>query len=573
MSTAAARIFNGPVMTIPTASLAAGSLDVQSGSFNVTGASTISPGATFSIAGGNYSAGGAFNNNGTATISVPSFTIGSGGTSAGAFFLGSGTTLSIPSVYTLSANGSLSGGTVSKPSGTLTVAGSFNPTTLNINGGTVNINGSSSITNANLSSGTLGGSGSVIVSNDFAWSGGSVSANGTLDLTSQAGIFPLLSSLSATSLRLAAPMGTISTAYPLSGTNSLLLQASTVDLLPAGPLTSSSLVVLTGGTIQSRSGIANINSPSTVMAPSLLYIEPSGNVPAGITMTGGLAATATQVIVRGAGASAKLDVAGDLGLTVGSGGMLVQGGSGANASASIDPQSFVIRSSGGNISLAGGSGANASALVVSSGSLTVGKLGGANFSVSMVAGGGPGANAGFVASGGPMTLEASFCDTCSILTSNPLAASQLLATGLFASGGVSVVLDQPLATTSAAIQQATQQVTNTVIASIQLAQQPGASQYLTVVSEPTPTSPTTSTGGDLALLTTPTTTTPTTTTTSTTTTTTQSETKQVPPGQTVSEEKKSEKAKDEEKKDDKPVTRRVAEDRSSAKRKPITKCE
>ena len=156
----------------------AGSLDVQSGTLNLTGGGT-NTGSLNASAGGTLALGGG----------THYFNAGCSVTGPGIFSVTSGTA-NMAGTLSVTGTNTFGGGTLNF-SNTVSITGS----TLNISGATVNFNGATAITptTLNLISGTLGGTNVVTVGGAMTWNGGTfsgsgaVTANGGLTMTTGSG--------------------------------------------------------------------------------------------------------------------------------------------------------------------------------------------------------------------------------------------------------------------------------------------------------------------------------------------------------------------------------------------------
>jgi hypothetical protein len=104
-----------------------------------------------------------------------------GGTVSGAMTVSSGATLDFGGgAFTLDATSSISGaGTVSVNGGTVDMGGAFAVTSpTQVTGGTLNVNSSATTGTLDVSGGTLGGSGVLAVSGAMSWTGGNLSGSG-----------------------------------------------------------------------------------------------------------------------------------------------------------------------------------------------------------------------------------------------------------------------------------------------------------------------------------------------------------------------------------------------------------
>jgi len=169
-------------------------------------------------------------------------------------------------------------------------------------------------------------------------------------------------------------------------------------------------------------------------------VRPAGATPASLSAAGNLTVTTGSLTLRGsdsqANASAKMNAGGSLFVSAGS--VLLQGGAADGAFASIDPFNVTILGAG-DVILRGGAGANAYALISStSGNIGV-QAGGL---VVLEAGSGLNANAGIVAENGSVLINALECQGCGVLFANPVSGSQLVASGVYGSNGVTIQVVQ-----------------------------------------------------------------------------------------------------------------------------------
>jgi hypothetical protein len=205
----------------------------------------------------------------------------------------------------------------------------------------------------------------------------------------------------------------------------------------------------------------------------MLYIEPTGSTPAGISASGDLSVSAVNALIKGsdtfAGASAKLAATGGLAMSVGN--LTLQGGAASGAHAAIDP-AYIDISAAGDIKLLGGAGTDSHASIVTpTGDIFV-QAGG---NIQLQQGTGSGAHAVIAAETGAVFMSALECQNCGVLFVNPISGGQVNATGVYGTSsdiqvqqGLASIIDQTLV--------------NAVLAAIQLATQEGAADLLEAIA-------------------------------------------------------------------------------------------
>ena len=143
-----------------------GILDVNGGTLNVAGTTTIDPGATLRVSTATFNPAGTLNNNGILDLDAGTLSLGGGGTHTGDFDVAMGTTLQLNGgTHTLNIGSDTSGaGDISFTGGTSTynTGSSYSITgETSVNGGDVNFNIAAVTNSLAQATNTLGGTGSL----------------------------------------------------------------------------------------------------------------------------------------------------------------------------------------------------------------------------------------------------------------------------------------------------------------------------------------------------------------------------------------------------------------------------
>jgi fibronectin-binding autotransporter adhesin len=385
------------------------------------------------VVNGGVSFGGAGQTHIGANGTAAQFVAGTSGTltNSGLLLIDSGATLGVDltNAGTLTlGNSTVSGnlnnpGTINVSSGTTNLSGSLSSTgagsVVNVNGGTLGGAGNVTASVLNLSAGALNGTGDLTVTDNFTQTvGTTVGTYHNLSLQ-HIGDFAVRNYSATGSLTLTAAGGSllindvslVAQAVSLTGNNVILQPTTSAGSLVDG----SNLSVTTPGTLllDGINGQVKLRASGTVNIKAGSVTVRAGNFPASIDPTVlNLTATGDLVIQGGTASSASAMVAGD-NLNVSSLDIIIRGGSNTGSYAGI----------------LGGTSTSTSASTVT-----------AVNNITLAPGAGVDADAFIGARGGTLTVKASGCVGCTMLTSDPRGGSQAADGGLF---GIPVTLILP----------------------------------------------------------------------------------------------------------------------------------
>jgi hypothetical protein len=176
----------GTVSDAGTLVILTGTTFTVTGTYTQTGTLTVQDAATLNLGGGSSSGAISLGNGTTLTFTGGNFTLsGSSSVTGTGGVVVSGGTTTVGGTYNISGSTTVSGGTANFTS-PVTSLGSA----LTVSGGTANLSGGAPITvsSLTLSGGTLTGSDSLTVDGPMAWSGGTLSGTGGVQLTAANGI-------------------------------------------------------------------------------------------------------------------------------------------------------------------------------------------------------------------------------------------------------------------------------------------------------------------------------------------------------------------------------------------------
>jgi hypothetical protein len=293
MSGTGARVIDGPTFSLPSLTLSGGSLEVRSGTLNVSGATTIDPGAMIRMTGGAYSPLGGLNNNGTFQVDSGTFNIAGSSstvtdTSAGTFSALPGATINFAtSTHNLAEGSQLAGGgTFGFTSGFLNMTGTTSGatvaagTTLQTMGNA--IGGSGVLTNL----GTLDAAGSTMtlsVVNQGAFNVATASTSVTNGFTQQAGTINVAAGQTLTvggtglDWQGGTLQGTSAASYSLSAFTFSGSGARVLD----GPTFSFSSLTVPSGSLEVRSGALTVSGATTIDSGATLQVTGGTFTPSG----------------------------------------------------------------------------------------------------------------------------------------------------------------------------------------------------------------------------------------------------------------------------------------------------